>query len=489
MNNLAAQQLKQPSGLYVLFLTELWERFGFYCVQSLLVLFLTKAYHFSDTQTYATFAAFSALIYATPVIGGYIADKWIGYQRAIIVGSVLYIIGYFALATTSRSLFYFALAFLVAGNGFFKGCVSTLLGTLYQKNDPRRDGGFTIFYMGINIGSLISPILSTAVAMRFGWGYGFALAGVGIIIGLITLLAGLQKMEGQGLPPNPAYLSARLFLGLSREFFIYFAILAVTFLVSIILHYGNVVVHGVDIFIIATLLTILGLAFRYDPVQRNKMLIMTILIGFAILFWALYFQIWSSITLFTQRIVDRHLFGWTVPTGMISAIEAFFIIILSPIFAALWTKLSVLKLDFSRPIKFSLGLILIGIAFLTLSFSTHFAQASGEVGFGWIPLTFFLVACGELCLSPIGLSMITELAPKNLRGMLMGVWFLSLSAGYSFGDYLSNLTSIPKDITTPAQMSPIYVHMFHKFGLISLLCGIGLVALSPMLKKMIEKDK
>jgi POT family proton-dependent oligopeptide transporter len=486
MNKLAAQQLKQPPGLYILFFTELWERFGFYCVQSLFVLFLTKAYHLSDTTTYASFAAFSALIYATPVLGGYIADKFIGYQRAIIVGSILYIIGYFALSTTSQSLFYFALAFLVSGNGFFKGCVSTLLGTLYKKNDPRRDGGFTIFYMGINIGSLISPIVSTAVAMKFGWGYGFGIAGAGIIIGLITLLSGLKKLEGHGLPPNPAALSRPIFLGLSQESLIYLSIFASTLLISIILHYGNIVVHGVDIFVIVTLLFIVGLSFRYDPVQRNKMLLMTILIGFAILFWALYFQIWSSITLFSQRIVDRHLFGWTVPTGMISAIEAFFIIVLSPIFAVLWTKLSNANLDPSRPIKFSLGLILIGAAFLSLSFSTHFAQVNGEVGFGWIPWTLFLVAVGELCLSPIGISMITALAPENLRGMLMGAWFISLSAGYSFGDYLSNLTSIPKNITEPSQMSPIYVHMFHEFGLISIICGMGLIALSPALKKMLS---
>src|SRR6185312_11971932 len=187
--------LKQPKGLANLCLVEMWERFGFYTVQALLVLYLTKAQHFSDAHAYDLFTAFSALIYATPVIGGYIADRLLGFRRAILLGGILYVIGYFGLATTHEAFFYPSLALLICGNGFFKSCISSLLGTLYENEaDPRRDSGFTLFYMGINLGGVMAPLISGSLANTYGWGYGFVAAGIGIIIGLITAIHGFKKL-------------------------------------------------------------------------------------------------------------------------------------------------------------------------------------------------------------------------------------------------------------------------------------------------------
>lgn len=486
---LSNQELKQPKGLGTLFSIELWERFGFYCVQALLVLFLSKTYHLSDTQTYGVFSAFSALIYATPVIGGYIADRLIGYRHAVLTGAVLYIIGYFTLATTNHTLFYVALALLICGNGFFKGCVSSLLGTLYNgEDDPRRDSGFTIFYMGINLGSFFAPIVCTWVAVKFGWGYGFGLPGIGMIIGFIIAIIGFKKFGAHGLPPDPARLTTPIFLGLSRQKLFYVGIAIAIALLSLLIDHADLINRAFIIFSIITVIAVITFTFRYEHVQRNKMFLLIILMIFSVFFWALYFQMFSSFTLFLDRIVDRHAFGYQIPAAMYSSINPLFTIVFSPLLAVLWMKLSSSRWNPSLPRKFSLGLILLSFTFLILSFSILVANKNGMVWQGWIVISYFFLTAGELCLSPIGLSMITALAPANLTGMMMGVWFLTLALGYAVGDRIADLTSIPSNITDIHVMSAIYNSMFNHFGWICLVLGLILFVLSPLLKHLLSKN-
>lgn len=486
MTTLSHTQYKQPSGLYNLCFVELWERFGFYSVQALLILFLTKGKHFSDTQAYAFFSAFSALIYATPVIGGYIADRLLGYRYSILLGTIIYILGYFALASTNAFLFCPALALLICANGFFKGCISSLVGTLYQEHDPRRDSGFTLFYMGINIGSFLAPIICSWAAVTFGWGYGFSLAGIGMIIGLATAMIGFKKFGSKGLPPDPQRLTAPLFLGISRQIYFFIALIIAILLVSWLINYAIWINRAFIAFSIFTVIMVGIFTFRYEKIQRNKMLLLIILMIFAVFFWALFLQIYSSITLFADRIVDRQLLGYVIPASVYSSIEPFFIVTLSPLLALLWIRLHNHRWNPSLPQKFSLGILLTGIAFLMLSLGVHLADSNGYVWQGWIPISYFFITLGELCLSPIGLAMVTALAPSNLTGTMMGVWFLTIALGFAVGEHIANLTSIPANITDIHMIGITYDHMFNQFGWIAVAIGVLLMLLSPVLKRMIN---
>lgn len=478
---------KQPKVLYNLFLVELWERFGFYIVQALLVLYLTKYYHQTDAQSYDIFSAFSALIYASPVVGGYLADRFLGYRGAVFLGGLLFLIGYCGLASQSQPLFYLSLGALICGNGFFKSCISSLVGALYNENDPRRDGGFTIFYMGINIGSFLGPLLGTWAAQTYGWGYGFGVAALGMIIGMVYACFGFKKLEGKGLPPNKAQLDAKVFLGLSRRHFIWLGVIAAVFLFSICVKHARLSNDIFNIFGALVAVGIVILAFFYKDEQRNKLLAFIILIVFSVLFWALYVQCFTSLTLFTENIVDRRFLSWTIPTAMFQSVNPFFIIVLSPLLAVWWVRSSGTRWDMSTPAKFALAMLMLGIGFLLLRLGIELAAKNGLVAMTWLNLSYLLQTCGELSLSPIGLSMVIGLAPVNLRGMLMGVWFLSSAAGYALGDYLANLTAIPTGITDPIVMGKIYGHAFFQFGIGSIIVGIVLIFCTPFLKRLMHE--
>lgn len=475
---------KQPRGLYTLFFVEIWERFGFYCVQALLVLFLSKAYGLSDTQSYDLFSAYSALIYATPIIGGYIADRLLGFRKAITLGAFLYLIGYFALATSLHSLFYPALAFLICGNGFFKSCVSSLLGSLYENNDHRRDSGFTIFYMGINIGSIMAPIICSWVATKYGWGYGFACAGIGMLLCLAIIYTRFKHLGKHGLPPEPTLLSQKSWFGVSKENLVYLGIVPVIILFCILIQQARFTIHLFELFGIAIFISLFILARRYDSIQKLKIITLIILVIFSIIFWAIYLQIFSSMVLFADRVIDRHAFGYTIPTGMLVAAESFFLVAFAPLMAMMWIKLKNKQWDLSLSGKFSLSLLILGATFLLLAISILLTGNHGQVSLFWLIISYALIACSELCISPIGLSMIIALAPANRTGMLMGVWFLAIAIGFSLGDYLADLTNIPKTMVDPMAIARIYSHEFGYFGWFAIAVGLLLLFLTPILNRM-----
>ena len=262
---------KQPKGLYLLFFTELWERYGFYTVQTLLVLFLTKAFLFTDQQAYGLFGAFGALIYATPVIGGYLADKFLGFRKAIFFGGALFILGYLGLAFFYKThWFYLALAFLICGNGFFKSCVSSLLGELYKKNDIRRESGFTLLYMGINVGSFSASIFGAWVAVTYGWNYAFGMAAIGMCIGMLTLGFGKRLLEDKGLSPHHATSNHKRYFGLNIDYFIYLTTIIVIIGISVLLHFYNIISWGMVLFSISVIAYLLYTATKLDKQQYNS---------------------------------------------------------------------------------------------------------------------------------------------------------------------------------------------------------------------------
>lgn len=476
--------MTQPRGLNTLFFTELWERFGFYCIQSLLLLYLIQEFNFNDAHAYLVFSAFSALTYATPVIGGLLADKLIGFQRAIILGGILYIVGYVMLAMGNKQHFYLALSCLIWGNGFFKSCVSSLLGCLYKENDPNRDSGFTIFYMGINLGGFFSPIVCAYLAHAYNWGMAFLAAGIGMVVGVATFLIRRSTLEQQGLSPRPDLLKKRIGGLLSVGTLFYLLVLLAVWLTAEVFHFVSYINTGLIIFSVAIVIFIFYQAEKLEKKQRDKLLVLLVLILFAVVFWSFYMQTFLSLTLFMERNIDRHFLSWTIPTAMYQSLSPLFIMLLTPLFAKIWMVLSKHDVKIYAPMKFFFGLFFMSIAFTVLYLACHYLSVNGYIHMSWVFMLYLIITCGELCLSPIGLSVVTQLAPKNLAGFMMGVWFMSFAAAYAVAGKISDMMIVPKVHFSAVQSLAIYNHGFAWFAIYLAVSALVLLALSPLLDRV-----
>mgnify|MGYP001166229693 CR=1 FL=1 len=492
-----------PKGLIVLFMTELWERFSYYGMRALLILYLTKHFIFDDAKAGMIYGSYAALIYALPVLGGLIADRYLGMKKAIIFGAILLVIGHLGMAFEGpraevigedviRSdfhlqVFYFSLGFIVVGVGFLKASISTLVGLLYEKNDPRRDSGFTIFYMGINIGAFIATLLCAYVGEVYGWRFGFGLAGLGMIIGLITFLTGVKWLGNLGSPPNPEELAKTPFLFISIEKIIYFF----GFLLVILVWYLVQMSGELGIFLIAigtiTISWIIWYCLKEcSKNERNRILVMLFLIACSVLFWALFEQAASSLTLFTDRNI---MMGSWFSAGMFQALNPFFIIILAPVFASIWFFTSKKGIEPSTPKKFSLALIQVGFGFAVLVLGASFAGPDGKVAVIFLIMMYLLHTTGELCLSPVGLSMITKLSVPKIAGLMMGVWFLSSS----FAAYVAGLIAGMMAIESTdgvylggLESLDIYTNVFEKLAILAIISGVLLFLLSPKIVKVMN---
>jgi len=474
-----------PRGLPVLFLSEMWERFGFYIVTGLLILYMTQVFKFSDDKGYAILGVFTALVYIVQVAGGYLADSLLGFKKAIFIGNVLLILGYALLAAPGTYLFYIALSVIVMGSGYFKPNISSLLGTLYKRRDPRREAGFTIFYMGINIGSLLSAISGGFIKQLYGWHASFGVASFGLLIGIGIFVLGTSRLEKHGgIPKQYPYSKLATILRSNASIFIG-TVLAVM-LCSVLLRHGgfaNILIATTGIGLLGGLIAI---AYTYKPEVRKKLLALIILIIMATVLWSIWFQIFFSANLFTERVVDRTLFNVTIPAIMFLSIEAGFIVILSPFFASLWLKLSERNINISIPMKFSLGAFAIALGFFVLYISTHFPNHQGKINMYWIVLSYFCLTLGDLLFSPIGLSAVTVLSPKGRVGLMMGAWFVSIGIGGDIAGLLARLSSIPKHAMDLAYDERIYGAAFLDYTLIALVAGIVMLLLTPKINKLIK---
>jgi len=476
---------KHPPALAFLLFTETWERFSFYGMKALLVFYLSKSFLFSDKTAYAIYGSYSALVYATPVFGGLLADRLLGFRKAVLLGGVLMALGHFAMTVPNLQVFYAALALLICGNGFFKPNISSLVGRLYPTDDPRRDSAFTIFYMGINLGAFLAPIACGYLGERLGWHWGFGLAGVGMLLGLLVFLRARPLLEGIAEPPLRAG-ARRSFAGLSLEAWVYLgtglAVLIAWQLVQRGLLVGSLLIGlGVTAF--------LGLCVYLlrlpDPVARGRLGVALLLTVFSVVFWSFFEQTGTSMNLFTDRNVNRSLFGFTIPASQFQSVEGLFILLLAPLFSWLWLYLARRRLEPSTPLKFALGTIQLGLGFAALYLGALTSRATGSVPMFWLILCYCLHATGELCLSPIGLSMVTKLAPKAVTGLLMGTWFLA----YSFAQYLAALiaqltgvttqgaTADPRTMATETVM--VYGSVFGTIGWVALGVGVFMAIVSP----------
>lgn len=466
-----------PKALPFLFLTEMWERFGFYVVQGLLVLYMTQFYGFSDNLSFTISGVFAGLVYISPFIGGFLADKLLGFKTAIIWGGLFLVLGYALLALSSTQfLFYPALATIIVGNGFLKPNISSLLGTQYASTDPRRDSGFTLFYIGINIGAALSG-LSGYVRNVYGWPVTFALASLGMIIGLITFSSGLKHIKNtQKLKPISSKTKMSLFI------YCLLAIVGVSFLLKInTLADWLLPCTGIVLLIFLTVLTM-----QQTPEYRKRMIVLNVLIISSIVFWMLFLQLFNSANLYIDRLVDKTLFGVHLTTTVFYASESVFIILLGPLFAWLWHALGRNNKNPSPISKFVLGIMFAGLGFLVLGASTMFPNSEGLIDPLWIFFAYLLITIGELFLSPIGLSAVTTLAPPHLVGMMMGIWFVATGFGGIFAGLIAKISSVPDNIASTAEKLAIYQNAFLDYAYLAFFIAIALLFVNLGMKKILR---
>ncbi len=471
----------QPKALPYLFLTEMWERFGFYVVQGMLVLYMTKAYGFSDEKSFTILGMFTALAYIAPMIGGFLADAFLGFKVAILWGGIFLIVGYALLALPSwPDGFYIALGTIVVGTGLFKPNISSLLGALYSPEDTSRDSGFTIFYIGINMGILLAGIGSGYISEHFGWHASFALASVGLVIGLCTFGIGLKWGEMKyNVNPSLAKQKPRF---LTKSWLFLYCILAVGALSSLMQSsvLGNWLLPS---FGIVLLFFVFILAWRQDPEYRKGLFMLNILIISSIVFWMIYWQMFFSANLFIDRLINKQVLGFTIPTTAFYTLEAFFVIISGTGLARVWQSLSESNRNPSPLIKFILAIVFVGLGFLVLYFSTFYQDELHLVNPLWIVLSYFLITVGEMLLSPIGLSAVTMLSPPHLTGMMMGIWFVALGFGGQFAGLLAKLSSVTGLAHDAATQLPIYRQAF----LIYALLAFGVAAMLFVMKIIFKR--
>lgn len=493
-----------PLGLYILFFTEMWERFSFYGMKALLIFYLTQYHLFSDSAGNLLIGSYAALVYAVPVIGGFLADRYLGFRKAIVFGGVLLVLGHLGMAFEGNAatesvtgeierddfalqVFYFSLALIIMGVGFLKANISSLVGELYPAGDKRRDSGFTIFYMGINIGSFLATIICVWLGETYGWSYGFGAAGIGMVFGLITFIYGKSHLQGNGEPRDPIELKSKTKYGISQEWIIYILSLAGTAVIWQMVQSHSVVEK---LLIIAGAISLIYITYyaitQLDKIGRERLIALTVLIVFTVIFWALFEQAYTSLNLFADRVLDREIFGITIKAGQFLSLNALFIILFAPVFAWLWVKMG--RYNPNTAVKFSLGIMLVGLGFGSLVFGINIAVL-GKVGMIWLVLAYLLHTWGELCLSPVGLSAVTKLSPPKIVGFMMGVWFLATASSEFIASVLANIAAIDTSSGEAQDLDlakAAYLKLFEYLFFAGMGFGLLLLIISPLLKKFMH---
>lgn len=472
--------LGHPRGLAILFGAELWERFSYYGMRALLVLYVIDALGRSQPEAYGLYAVYGAVVYAFGVLGGFIAQRFIGELRAILLGGALMAAGHLVMALPWAGGLYWALALLCVGNGLFKPNVSSRVGALYDDGDPRKAQGFYLFYMGINIGATLAPIVCAAVADRFGWHYGFGLAGVGMILGLAIVVRGRRLLRPRGVATAAAAsldapLSPRRMLALAG------AVVAMVLACVLLLwkdDWGHLVI---ELATVAVLVVLAAMAVRADRPGRAKLLALVVLMAFHTAFWAAFEQVGSSLTVLAEHHVDRTVAGLRIPAPALLALNGAFVIAVAPLMSWGWARLARRGLEPSTPAKFGLGLLLLGASFLALTLGLERGTASGHVALGWLVLFYLLLTLGELSLSPVGLAMVSELAPRGATSFCMGAWFLTYANGHLLAGVIAGSTAATGQGGALAR----YAEVFARVGVGALALGLVLLGLRRVVQRLV----
>lgn len=449
-------QKGHPKGLYLLFVTEMWERFSYYGMRAILMLFMTKALLWDSDFASGLYGNYTGLVYLTPLIGGYISDRYWGNRKSIFIGGIIMAIGQFMLFFSASSLgtsiapitFYIGLLSLIIGNGFFKPNISTMVNQLYAPGDKRVDGAFSIFYMGINLGAFFSPLVCGTLAEKIDYRWGFFAAGVGMVIGVIVFEMLKNKYivsatgEVVGGKPKPQISEESKETSSAPFDFKRLAIWVGTYAVLWIGFMYGLGFNFVSTLIFATSIAASGFVIT-DPtlntVERQRIIVIYIIAFFVIFFWSAFEQAGASLTLFADQQTDRTIFGWEMPASYFQSVNPLAIIVLAPLFAILWGYLGKRNREPASPIKQAVGLFLLAIGYLIIAFGVQGIEGAAKTSMFWLLSMYLVHTMGELCLSPIGLSMVARLSPIRLGSLLMGIWFMSNAMANDFAGMLSKL--------------------------------------------------
>jgi len=604
-----------PKGLAVLFFAEMWERFSYYGMRALLVFYVTQHFLFDDSFGQTLYGTYASLVYLMPVLGGFLADRYLGQKKAVMYGAILLVLGHFGMAfegsqatqkldvggqltpiefvgradaresyatlndvrhrvcgteggialvpvaavgsadcpaekpentlyfasanalaaaqqevadleaklaatpadqqaAVARELaqaqaktqpigpvytliterdefyvgvFYLALSLIIMGVCFLKANISSVVGTLYAENDSRRDQGFTIFYMGINLGSVMATLLCGYLGQVYGWAYGFGLAGFGMLLGFLVFARGQEHLIGHGDAPDPEKLKQPFVAGISRETLIYLAGFAGVFVVWQLIQFQEVVRYSLTAVTVIAIVGVILFSFGVEKFERDRLWTALALIFFSVVFWMLFEQAGSSLNLYAQRNSDLSVFGlFDMTASQAQFFNPAMIVICAPLFSIMWSVMASRGVEPSTPVKFAMGLILVGLGFLVLVFGAQFADGDFQVPLIWLVLAYLFHSTGELCLSPVGLSMITKLSVARIVSLMMGIWFLSSAIAHSLAGLIAAATStetIGGQTLDKGQQLATYVDVFTDIGLLGVAVGVVVLLISPILKK------
>ncbi len=483
-----------PDGLMTLFFSEMWERFCYYGMRVLLTLYLVKSLMKGDAEASLIYGAYTGLVYAAPILGGRLADQYLGYRYAVILGGILMAIGEFIILGGNETMLMIGMGALIIGNGYFKANISTIVGKLYDDGDPRRDSGFTIFYIGINIGALLATTLVAFIGETYGFKYGFGLAGIGMLLGILIFYSGRAKYDRA---PGVDFREA----GLKKAFgpLNYIQVITVGSLLLIPLCYILILQNYLlDYILLALFLyvsySLIAAGTKADTesgtsIWKDRMIALIIFMLINITFWACFEQAGTSLTLFADRNVDRAIFGWEMPASMTQFFNPAFIIIFGSVFSVMWVKLSEMGKNPSIPLKFAFGIIQLAVGFLVTQIGLQFVNEAFQVPLLTLFFLYMLHTTGELFLSPIGLSMVTKLAPKNIAGTAMGAWFLSFAIANYVGGKIAALTGghggDGAELSAGEGLAT-YISVFTNIGLVLLAIAAIIIVLNKPLKKLMH---
>lgn len=475
---------QQPRAFYMIFFLELWERFGYYGLQAVLASFFVKSLGMGDAESFTIFGAFSAMVYGYIAIGGYIGDKVLGTQRTIVLGALTMMTGYFlmGLAGVDKLMVYIALACVAVGNGLFKANPASLLSKLYDQNDPRLDGAFTLYYMSVNIGSFISMILVPILGGKYGLHIGFYICGIGLIVAIANFLFFRHLVRETD---SPAGLQPMHFGKLAIVIVGIFATIGIStwMLTNLSVAHTLLLIVGCTVF---------GIFFKEiiksKGAERSKMTAALILMIEAIAFFTLYQQMPTSLNFFAIKNVEHAILGMEISDPeSFQALNPFWIMLVSPIFAYLYSYYGSRGKDLSMPGKFAAGMVLCAISFLILPLGAKFANAQGIVSVWWLVASYFFQSVGELLISGLGLAMVAKLVPQRMIGFTMGAYFLTTAISGVTGGWVATLTAAPKGVTDPLQTLPIYSKVFLQIGEVTAVIAVIMILTVPMLRRMIER--
>jgi len=481
MSQSSSGAFSHPKPFYLLFSVEMWERFGYYGMQALLVLFMVKKLGFSDNLADQTFSAFAALVYAFICAGGYIGDKILGNRRTMFLGAIVLAAGYALLGFDCERFLYPALGIIIAGNGLFKANPSALVSKLYEKGDSRVDGAFTLYYMAINIGSFAAMSLCPIIQKHYGWNAGFFTCFIGMLIAIGNFIVFRSILDPIGSEADfePLNFKKLLLTLLGTAGIAGTSALLLTHLTvaHVILYFALVVVAVLYVREI----------IRAEQHEKANLVICLILMAEAIVFFALYQQMPTSLNLFAARNVDPHIFGIPVEAASFQALNPFWVMLISPVLAVVYARLDKAGKDLSLPGKFALGMMMCCAAFLTLAFVAKYqADANGYVSGNWLVLSYGFQSLGELLVSGLGLAMVARLTPERSMGFMMGAWFMFQSVAMVLGGEIATLASVPEHGVTALQSLDIYDDLFFKIGTATGAIGLVMAAFVPVLKKYIR---